>query len=350
MRILLCPPAVNFSVADVARGYLSALRRAGCDVEVYPTRARFHEQKALAGEARERLGWKTACELILQAALYHRSDLVLFICSQTFHPVIVQLLKRVQINAAVLMTESPYQDDDQTTWTAHYPGMHVFTHEKFSAEKYGWHYLPHAYDPDVHKPTPPRPEDICDVLMVGWGWPERQKALEAEDWTGIDLRILGRWDGITEDSPLSKYYRPGLVPNADLPQMYAGAKVNLNIHRPHRDAVSLNPRAYELAACGAFQMCDRREPSMLGRVLASHPEHLGLIKYWLRNDDERRVRAEVQQQTVRGETFDARVKTLLSVVWPAYADAALRVDDSHERRHDDSGVCAGQLSAHGVGV
>lgn len=336
MRILFCPPAVSFSVADVARGYLAALRRAGCDVEVFPTRAQFRQQKALAGEARERLGWKTACELILQAATYHRSDLVLFVCSQTFHPVILQLLKRYKIAAAVLMTESPYQDDDQTQWAAHYPGMHVFTHELSSAQQHSWHYLPHAYDPDVHKPTPPRPEDLCDVLMVGWGWPERQKALEAVDWTGIDLRIRGRWDEITEDSPLFPYYQPGLVPNADLPQMYAGAKVNLNIHRPHSNAVSLNPRAYELAACGAFQLCDRREPSMLGRVLETWHLYMDAslnslgktVRYWLEHDELRRMSAEIQQQTVRGHTFDARVQTLLSVVRPEFADHALRLEES----------------------
>jgi spore maturation protein CgeB len=329
MRILLCPPSVNFSVADVSRGYSRALRRAGCDVVEYPTRREFQYNREAIGEAEhyERFICFRACERILQEATYHKADLVLFICSQTFHPIALQLLKKYDIPAAVIHTESPYQDDDQVQWVAHYPGMTVFTHEQYSAEKYGWHYLPHAYDPEVHQPAAPDPAEACDVLMVGWGWPERQKALEAVDWTGIKLVIRGRWDGITEDSPLFPYYRPGIVPNADLPRLYASAKINLNIHRAHPQAKSLNPRAYELAACGAFQWSDRAEPSLFGRTLSGH---LGLeraIRHWLLHDDGRRIMAEVQQQTVRGETFDARVRTLLQAVSTKFTDADLRLEE-----------------------
>jgi spore maturation protein CgeB len=329
MRILLCPPPGTFSVGDVARGYLHALRRAGCDVREYPTFDRLRCHRQALGEEYERVVWKQACEGILQEAIYHHADLVLFVCGLSFHPIALELLRWAKIPAAVIHTESPYQDDEQIAWTAHYPGMLVCTHESYSAERYGWTYLPHAYDPDVHRPVESDPAEACDVLMVGYGWPERQALLESVDWTGINLRLRGWWPGITEGTPLWPYFVDGIVPNADLPRLYASAKINLNIHRGHPNAKSLNPRAYELAACGVFQMSDRLEASAFGRTIAVGRAlpFKDYVRYWLDHDEQRRTYAEVQQQTVRGETFDARVKTLLFAARPAFTDAALRLDD-----------------------
>lgn len=332
MRILLCVPPAVFSVAELSNGYRDALRRAGHDVREYKTRERMAYHRRAAGEDYENEAWKHACETILQEAIYHRADLVLFICGLSFHPIALQLLQWGGFKVAVLHTESPYQDDEQIAWNAYSPGLTVFTHEKVSAERYGWGYLPHAYDPHVHRPVDPDPAEACDVLFVGTGWKERQAFLEAVDWSGIHVRIRGLWKYLTPSSPLWPHFIDGHLENTALPRLYASAKVCINLHRQSEHAVSLNPRSYELAACGVFQVTDaRRDGSLFASVLPTFrtPQDLERqIRYYLAHPDQRQASAELAQQMVQAETFDARAAALIEAITPRFKDADRRLDEA----------------------
>jgi spore maturation protein CgeB len=318
MRVLICMPPATFSVAEMSRGYRDALRRAGHDVAEYAMSEHLAYHRRAALQEHERQAWLKASETILQAAIYHRADLVLFVCALSFHPIALELLGWGGFKAAVLHTESPYQDDEQIAWNRHAKDLHVCTHERTSAERYGWTYLPHAFDPAVHGPAQPDPNEACDVLFVGTGFKERIALLEAIDWTGINLRLQGVWDGLADNSPLRPFYRDGFVDNADLPRLYASAKVCINPHRYHADAVSLNPRAYELAACGVFQITDdRNDGSLFSRLLVRYQsaEDLGQkIRHYLAHPEARQQNTDILRQVVSGETFDARVKTLMGAI------------------------------------
>src|SRR4030065_2583401 len=98
---------------------------------------------------------------------------------------------------------------------------------------------------------------------------------------------------------------PPLVDNAELIKYYCGTKIALNHHRTivgkdsrgeelHIDqAYSLGPRAYEIAACGAFQLCDDTRPELqevFGDSVATYRDGGDLrdkIAYYLSHDDER---------------------------------------------------------------
>jgi spore maturation protein CgeB len=260
---------------------------------------------------------KMATEGVLAEATYHHADLVLIISGMHFHEVGLWLLTRYQIPTAVILTESPYQDAEQAQWLARYPGVAVFTHERTSAERYGWTYLPHAYDPEIHRPVEPDLDEVCDVLFCGTGFPERQQLLEGIDWTGINLRLRGLWPTMTEQSPLFPHLIQGCVKNGELPRAYAAAKIALNLHRAGNRAVSLNPRAYELAACGTFQIGDgrREQIDLFGpSVPTAHTsaEFEQAIRYYLAHEDERRACAADAHRRVEGQTFDARVMELMA--------------------------------------
>jgi len=327
-RILLVMPPAVFSVAEVANGYREALINAGHDVKTYSVKARIDHHTRGAGSVDHRIIAKAACETILNEAIYFNADLVLFVCGLSIHPIALDLLKRSGIKSAVIHTESPYQDDEQIAWNQHYPDMKVFTHEKYSAERYGWTYLPHAFNPEVHHAQWPRREFECDVFICGMGWKERQTFLEQVDWSGINLQILGRWDGITEKSQLSQFYRPGLVMNNTLPGRYASAKINLNFHRFHPEAKSLNPRAYEIAACGGFQLTDERnDGSLFARSLPTFttPHELGQkVRWYLENPEKREQQAELQWQLVQPHTFNERLKILINE--HTFTNAELNLD------------------------
>jgi spore maturation protein CgeB len=311
------PPAV-FAVAEMARGYRDALRRAGHDVAEYVMLDALAYHRRASAHEHERLAWRRASEPILQAAIYHQSDLVLFVCPLSFHPIALELLVWGGFKIVALHTDSPYQDDEQVAWNRHAPDMHVFTHERTSAQRYGWSYLPHAYDSSVHVPVEPDPSEACDVLFVGNGFKERIALLEAIDWTGIDLRLRGVWTDLSDDSPLRTFCRGGVVNNADLPRLYASAKICINPHRYHPDAVSLNPSAYELAACGVFQITDdRNDGSLFSRMLVRYGSSDDLqrkIRHYLAHQDERAAIVDALSQLVGCETFDARAKTLMDTV------------------------------------
>jgi spore maturation protein CgeB len=311
MRIVVGYPPSEFSVGDMVRGYLRAFRAAGHDVrESSPIKTDMPKRQAVA-------------ERIFLDALYHHADLVVLICGMAFDPLLLQLLRRTGLRAVALHTESPYEDDKQTEWSACYPEMLNCTHERVSAERYGWQYLPHAYDPAIHQPAQPDPEEACDVLLIATGWQSRIDLLEQVDWTGIRLCLRGTWTRLRPDSPLRPFYRDGSVMNDQTPRLYASAAICLNLHRGDPDAVSLNPRAYELAACGAFQISDVRAESqrLFGPRVPTFraPQELStLIRYYLDRPAERKALGDFARQQVKGETFDRRVASLLDRVGWSY--------------------------------
>lgn len=323
MKVLLCWASAAFSVRDVTTGFRGALLRAGHEVRDYRLDNRLELMTRAFPEAlqQEHEICRMATENVLAEATYHRADLVLVISGLLFHEVGLWLLQRYQIPTAVVLTESPYSDDAQHSWLSRYPEIAVFTHERTSAARHGWHYLPCAYDPEVHRPVDPDPDEVCDVLMVGTGWPERQQLLEAIDWTGIRLTLRGLWPDMTPDSPLAPCYREGCVQNAALPALYAATKIALNPHRQGAGAESLNPRAYELAACGTFQVSDARAElaDLFGNAVPTYRDAADLervIRYYLAHEDERRLKAETTRALVQGQTFDRRVADLMTVYEP----------------------------------
>lgn len=326
----------------MARGYRNALVAAGHDVREYSTNKRFlyharamEGQPAMEGANGVILLSKLACENVVVEALYHHSDIVIVVSALAFHPNAVWLLREAGIPVAVLHTESPYEDMEQAEFSTFCDV--TFTNEMVSADRFGWHYLRHAYDPTIHMPVIPEREkteplwidgraDTCDVLILGTGWPERVALLEAIDWTGIDLRILGLWPQIAAtDSPLKPYYTEVLVDNAVAPHLYASAKICLNFHRHDAEARSLNPRAYELAACGAFQLSDPRF-ELMATFRSEVPtftnawELQALLKIYLEDAAARQTMAQAARELVQPHTFEHRAAEMIEVIEDRLAD------------------------------
>jgi spore maturation protein CgeB len=318
MRILFVHSAAGFATFDVARGHLGALQRAGHDVREYKLYARLdYHAAALQASNNPRLVEdyelvsKLACDNVVVEALYHRADVVFIASGRSAHANMVWLLRAAGIPAMVLFTESPYEDDEQAEWASAYPEMRCLCNDTFTARQRGWTAISHAFDPTIHRPVAPDPAEACDVLIVGTGWAERVRLLEAIDWTGITLHIRGLWPQIRPESPLAPFYVEGCIDNTELPRLYASAKICPNFHRAHAQAESLGPRAFELAACGAFQLADPRPElfRVFGSSVPTFTDAASLqaqIRYFLAHDAERRALAARQCEAVQVHTFDAR--------------------------------------------
>lgn len=322
MRVLFVWPIVRYSVWDVAKGYHAALCRAlGPEnvIDYYLDRRVVYHQKAVPEELRADAAVlsKLSTENVINEALYANVDVVLIMSGLNFHPAGLWLLHRAHIPTAVLFTESPYEDDYQLEWVSTVPGISVMTNDAASAQQFHWTYIPHAFDPAIHHPLPIA--KTHDVLMIGSGWTERQRLLEAVDWTGVDLRLYGIWPELTETSPLHRFYIPGNVKNEDAVTLYSEARICLNVHRRSIVAASIGPRGYELAACGAFQLSDFRPdlPEIFGESVPTFASSIGLeqlIRYYLEHESERLSKAHEAHLRVASHTFDARIPLVLKTL------------------------------------
>jgi len=346
MRFLHVLPSATWSTWDVAMGYQNALTRAGIESIPWPLHSRLNFVGAAlqqvdhpAKENQSELA-RLACETVVHAALLEQVDWLLITSAMSFHPDALVTCRRAGIKTAVIFTESPYSDSAQAYMTQ-FCDL-VATNDRHSAEVFGWLYLPPAFDPAVHHPMESPPDTPRhDVVICGTGWNERVDQLAAIDWTGIDLGIYGFWPQL-QDTPEAAILmeRANLVPNsaareqlgrfcaarpttnAESARLYAAAKVALNSHRADPRARTWNPRAVEvLAVGGALLLTDHRPDlaRMLGplapRFAYRSPKEMSeRIRTALDDEPRRRSLVEQGRVWVQGESFDARVATLLAAM------------------------------------
>lgn len=342
MRIYVVHPGAGFATSDVYSGLVAGL--VACGVEVHEGRIdtilNFYDTAVRAGVATGAMDpakfttglfnkQRLASAHITQSILDVWPDLVIVVSGHNYHTRDVQLLRKVGIPVACLLTESPYFIDLEMILAGIY--RTVFTNERACVERLravtprAW-YLPHAYSPAVHQPGPADPSKACDAFFVGSWFEERCRLLTGEAWNGIGLV----WKGHDlSDEP------DDIVPNDEAAVWYRSAAISLNMHRTTTsngtgqhirpgEAESLNPRAYEIAACGGFMLCDDARPELrdvFGGVAptyrAGDPSDLARqTRHWLARPDERERVSAAMHQAVLPHTWTQRARTILETLCP----------------------------------
>ena len=213
-------------------------------------------------------------------------------------------------------------------------------------------YLPLAAQPDFHAPVELSPVELrrygSDLSFLGAGYPNRRMAFR--ELLGYDFKIWGNeWDG---DATLQDLVQRGgarIAPD-ECVKIFNAAKINLNLHSSIKKGVLVgdgdfvNPRTFELAACGGFQLVDRREllPELFAEdELATFGDMEELcegIDYFLAHAEERKAFARrARARVLKDHTYSARLQTLLDFV-------AERRRDWPKKR-DESGAWSADLSA-----
>jgi spore maturation protein CgeB len=193
------------------------------------------------------------------------------------------------------------------------------------------HYLPMACDPSIHQPLTLTSEEHqthgSDVSFVGAGYYNRRNFLQG--LLDFDLKIWGSdWGGCL---PLrSVIQRDGArISTEDSVRIFNATTVNLNLHsspyhegvNPHGDYV--NPRTFELAGCGAFQLVDHRAllPDLfqVGEEIvcfSTLAEARHLVSYYLTHHDERAaIGARARARTLKEHTYTQRMREMIEVVF-----------------------------------
>lgn len=346
MRLLLCHPGSEFSTHDVFVGLAEALTRQGHDVGVYNLTTRMiiaarylrfalrHGRQAdptlPAAPSFGDITLKASEELVL-LALRGRVDAVLVISGLFLNPNALYLLRAARIPVGIVFTESPYQDDEQADYAE--LASVCWTQERTSVARLRranarTHYLPAAYRAGFHAPAvdPAAGDDAPahDALFIGTLFRERAEALATIDWSGIDLAIYGNAEAMDRRSALwrrlAPHVRGGSVPNERTVALYRRAALVLNPYRTSTwidgarhdtSGESLNPRAYEVAACGACQVAgDRAETrDVFGDSVPTYrtPAELGaLVRSLLADPARRAALAEEARRRMAPHSFDAR--------------------------------------------
>jgi len=368
MRLLCVCPGAAWSTADVYAGLTKALEQQGVEVIRYDLATRISRAASWlllnyrrAKQRYPEIEKPSQADVFYQAglgvierALRFAPDWVVIFSAMYFHPDLLVMLKRAGLRLAVLFSESPYDDARQAEL------MPLFdvacTNERTSVPLLQAanpdaivEYLPHAYDPAIHKPEhDPLEDPPChDVVFVGTGWPERIALFSAVDWDGISRRIgrevnvglYGSWTRLGSRHRLRRFVRRGPVENAQAAALYRWAKVGINLHRSPQTtmtqqaiadrAESLNPRCYELAACGTFWVSDPRAEleDVFGPGVVPTFRDAGelteLLAYYLDRPEERQARAAALQAAVAPHTFDARAALLLETLRQAAAPVSI---------------------------
>lgn len=210
-------------------------------------------------------------------------------------------------------------------------------------------YLPMAADPALHRPMTLSEEDRrlygADVSFVGAGYANRRRLfptllnrlwsfkLWGNEWEGADdLRSVLQLNGERIDT-------------ATCMKIFNATAVNLNLHSstgpgldPQADFV--NPRTFELAACGAFQLTDHRSllPDLFTEQeivsFRSFDDVPRLVRTWLKDPAARQATAAAARaRLLSTHTYEHRMKDLLAQIGLSHPDrvgAVLRGDRQQE--------------------
>ncbi len=192
------------------------------------------------------------------------------------------------------------------------------------------HYLPLAADDTIFFPSSCSQDDGgrfgASVTFMGAGYHNRRRFFNA--LLGRDFKIWGtEWP---RNEPLSRHVQEEgrRVTAEETARIFNATCVNVNLHsstshegvNPYGDFV--NPRTFEIAACGGFQLVDHRAllPELFeeGREIACYgdrPEFIERLDHYLEHPREREeISRRGRERVLREHTYADRMRELMEAV------------------------------------
>ncbi|MGD7061745.1 CgeB family protein [Bacillus altitudinis] len=250
---------------------------------------------------------------------------------------VLQQFKQEQIPVVLWMTEDPFYTDVSAS-CAHDAHM-ILTIDEGTLPFYKQlgvhhvHYFPIPTNTDVfQKKMTPADSFIYDIALIGYPYPNRIKSIRAllqqHKW-----RILVAGKEWHRHLSKSRRLYPDLtlVTNWLTPQqmakVYEQSAIILNPHRPAQFAynrnkamienISLNNRAFDIAASGSFQLTNITPPDAFSSfAFYTHEDDLiEKVEYYVSNDEKRKaISLKNYEQVVSWNTFDTLPYRLCEMV------------------------------------
>jgi spore maturation protein CgeB len=274
-------------------------------------------------------------ETLLARARDFKPDLVFALAQSPLAPPLLKALK-----AEVPLVAYWFVEDFQvlTYWQDLAPGVDVFftlQKEPFFSELkrrgvMNYACLPLAADLEAYHPLALSPEEKrrfgSALSFVGAGYYNRRQFFQG--LTDFDFKIWGsEWQ---LHSPLGLHIQDqaARVSEEDCTKIFNATRINLNLHSsPFHTGVNpqgdyLNPRVFDLAACGAFQLVDWRSqlpdfftPDKELATFTSLAEAREKIAYFLAHEDERqRLAWAARERVLKEHTYARRLAAALEII------------------------------------
>jgi len=200
-------------------------------------------------------------------------------------------------------------------------------------------YVQTACDPIRHRPVELKDEERsefqCDISFAGAGYYNRLQLFRG--LTDYDFKI---WGVDWHERELAGKVVGGerRFDSETFMKIVAGSKINLNLHASTAhdgvdpDCDAINPRIFEIAAAGGFQVCD----PCIGLekcfdfeteipTYRSLTELRQRIDYFLAHDDERRaIAAAAQKRALAEHTYEHRAQQMLDILLKIHGDRILK--------------------------
>jgi spore maturation protein CgeB len=338
IRVLIVLPFYGGSL-PIGRFAAEGLKENGCLVDMFEAPAFYSTYAALkelrVGVARLDSVQNSFLHMVSQTVLAKveafAPDLVLSMAQAPMSRTALQKLRKDGVATAMWFVEDFRLFTYWRAFAPYYDIFAVIQKEPFLEELAGIGvehslYLPLAALPSLHRPLELKPSEQhefhAELSFLGAGYPNRREAfLQLVDY---GLKIWGtEWDD--EPGLAHLVQRKGeRINSEDAVRIFNAAGINLNLHSSVRgkELVShgdfVNPRTFEIASCGAFQLVDNRK--LLPELFAS--DELALfdsidelkdkIIYYKTRHEERKCLAErARKRVLREHTYAERMRTLL---------------------------------------
>ncbi|MDD5088715.1 MAG: glycosyltransferase [bacterium] len=338
LKILIPTPLYGGSY-PIALHCAEALRTLGHDVDVldfsawYSLYATIDETTHDARHRRTLQGLLTTFlgEMVAARAIERRANLVWAVAQSPLTPTALEELRREQIHSAFWFVEDYHVFDYWRHLARHFDAIFTIQRGRLHEELHAVGaanvaYLPCAANPAVHRPMELAEAERlrwgADVSFVGAGYRNRQNLFARLRLPG--LKIWGS-DWPAECAAAQYLQDNGRRVTADETALiYNATKVNLNLHSSQRhsgvnpEGDFVNPRTFEIAACGGFQVTDARSEmaELFGAremALFRNTEEIpALVEYYLRHEDERGAMANrARERVLREHTYEHRMSSAL---------------------------------------
>lgn len=282
---------------------------------------------------------------LIELAGQIRPDLVLVLHGTLVAGGQIQGIRSMGIKTAIWLVDEPYVTDITTILAPHYEFL--FTHELAAIPIYEQlgcqvHYLPLAVNPVVYQPKYVPAHYQSDICFIGNAFFNRVRLIDriAPFLASRETRIIGYlWRRLRRYQSLKRNIRIAWISADEAASYYNGAKIVINIHRAHDDKVhnknsrnmpglSINPRTYEIAACGAFQLTDVRQdlgdfyiPGVEIETYSNPEELVDKMVYYLHREDQRKqIAIKGFMKTIEKNTYQNRLTRLLNVIFNERSD------------------------------
>jgi spore maturation protein CgeB len=339
LRILVVLPLYGGSL-PIGRYVASALKQEGHLAEVfeapdfYPAYTAMNDLKVTT----DRLDYlqNSFLNVVSQAVLAKvetfEPDLVLAMAQAPLNPQALKRLRRDGVATAMWFVED---HDLFTYWKSFAPLYDVFAviqkgqffEDLATIGQVNALYLPLAAQPDFHRPMELSPVERrkfgSEVSFMGAGYPNRRKAFH--ELVNHDFKIWGtEWEGDHVLEPLLQLKGARVTPE-ECVKIFNATTINLNLHSSIQadELVTfgdfVNPRTFELAACGAFQLVDKR--TLMAEAFSedelatfsSIEELAEKIEYFSSRPEERQAFADrARARALKDHTYAQRMRSLLA--------------------------------------